>query len=133
MSTQKRVGIWMDHSHAHLIEFNAGEVDKKVIASAFTRQEKEESFSKSENIMHHKEQHQQAEYYKKLSEEIKKYDEVILFGPTNAKAELLNTCREDHLFEKIKIHVEQTDKLTENQQHAFVRDYFPKHLTSNQG
>ncbi len=132
ISTQKRAGIWMDHSNALLIEYTTGELDKKVIASAFTHQEKEESLSKSENLMHHKEQHQQAAYYKKLGEEIKKYDEVILFGPTSAKAELMNTFKDDHHFGKINIHLEQTDKLTENQQHAFVRDYFSKHLNSKQ-
>jgi len=42
------------------------------------------------------------------------------------KVELLNTLRADHLFAKIKIEVKQTGKLTENQQHAFVREYFSK-------
>lgn len=126
-STEKRLGIWMDHSNAHLMEFTTGEMDKKVITSAFTHHEKEESISKSENLMHNKEQHQQADYYKEIREEIKKYDEVILFGPTSAKSELINTFKNDRHFKNIKIHVEHTDKLTENQQHAFVRDYFSKH------
>ena len=78
--------------------------------------------------MHNKEQHEQADYYKKLSEVIKNYDDVILFGPTEAKTELYNVLRADHLFEKIKIKTQQTDKLTENQQHAFVRNYFSTEL-----
>ncbi|HEY5824359.1 MAG TPA: hypothetical protein VIT44_08340 [Cyclobacteriaceae bacterium] len=126
MSTEKRLGIWMDHAKAHLMEFTTEQMEDTIIASRFTHQEKEQTLEKSENIMHNKEQHQHAEYYKKIGEEIKKYDEVILFGPTNAKSELLNTLNGDHHFDKIKIHVQQTDKLTENQQHAFVRDYFSK-------
>jgi hypothetical protein len=32
--------------------------------------------------------------------------------------------RADHLFAHIKIEVEQADKMTENQEHAFVKTYF---------
>ena len=74
--------------------------------------------------MHNKEQHWQSEYYKELGAEIKNYENVILFGPTDAKAELLNTLRSDPQFSKIKIETRQTDKMTENQQHAFVKEYF---------
>jgi hypothetical protein len=74
--------------------------------------------------MHNKEQHQQSEYYKKIGEIIKDYKEVILFGPTEAKTELFNILKADHLFENIKIEIKQTDKMTENQQHAFVKNHF---------
>ncbi|MEO5570149.1 MAG: hypothetical protein ABIT08_13880 [Bacteroidia bacterium] len=54
-------------------------------------------------MMHNKEQHQQAEFYKQLDEKIKNYDEVILFGPKDAKAESLNLLKADYRFAKIKI------------------------------
>ncbi len=126
MIRAKNLGIWMDHSNAHLMELTVTPIESKTINSRFTHEAKEQSLSKSENLMHNKEQHQQSEYYKKLGEIIKHYQDVILFGPTNAKIELLNTLRADHLFAKIKIAVKQTGKLTENQQHAFVREYFSK-------
>ena len=47
----------------------------------------------------------------------------FLFGPTNAKIELLNLLRADHQFEKIKLETKDSDKMTQNEQHAFVRDY----------
>lgn len=123
----KSLGIWMDHSSAHLTEFATNPVEIKTIESKFTHQAKESSLGRSENLMHNKEQHQQSEYYKKLGEVIKNYEEVILFGPTDAKVELLNILRADHHFEKIKIETQQADKMTENQQHAFVRAYFSRH------
>jgi hypothetical protein len=126
MVTAKNLGIWMDHSSAHLMEFTTDPIETKTIESAFTHDAKEQSLGKSENLMHNKEQHQRSAYYKKLGEVIKKYEEVILFGPTNAKVELFNTLRSDHLFEKIKIVVKQADKMTENQEHAFVREHFSK-------
>ena len=128
MITEKRLGIWMDHSSAHLMEFSMASIDTKTIESKFTHQAKEDSLTRGENVMHSKEQHQQAEYYKNLGDIIRNYEEVVLFGPTDAKTELLNTLRTDHRFEKIKIEVKQTDKMTENQQHAFVRDFFHKHI-----
>ncbi len=123
----KKLGIWMDHSNAHLVEFTTDLIEENVIASKFTHQERSESLEKGEHKMHNKEQHQQAEYYKKLGDTIKNYDEVILFGPTDAKSELLNVLREDHRFEKIKIAVQQADKMTEHQQHDFVNKYFSLH------
>lgn len=124
MATAKNLGIWMDHSNAHLMEFTTDPIETKTLASKFTHQEKEKSLGKSENLMQNKEQHQQSDYYKKLGEVIKDYEHVVLFGPTDAKVELLNVLRTDHRFEKIKIEVKQADKMTDNQQHAFVREYF---------
>jgi hypothetical protein len=126
MTGAKNLGIWMDHSNAHLMEFTTDPIETITIASKFTHEAKEQSLGKSEHVMHNKEQHQQSDYYKKLGETIKNYEEVILFGPTNAKVELFNILRADHLFEKIKIEVMQADKMTENQQHTFVREHFSK-------
>jgi len=128
MTTAKRLGVWMDHASAHLSEFTTDPIQTRVITSKFTHEEKQHSFSLNENLMHNKEQQQQSEYYKLVAEQIRKYDEVILFGPTNAKVELANLLKEDHHYAKIKIDVQQTDKMTDHQQHAFVKDYFSKTL-----
>lgn len=127
MTTAKNLGIWMDHASAHLMEFTTDPIQTKTIASKFTHEEKTQSLDKSEKLMHNKEQHQQSEYYKKLGNAIKNYEDVVLFGPTDAKVELLNVLRADHRFAKTKIEIKQADKMTENQQHAFVRDHFSKH------
>jgi hypothetical protein len=130
MTIEKKLGIWMDHSNARLMEFTSIDGEDKVVDSVLSHAGKETSVGSSENVIHNKEHHQQSEYYKKLGEAIRSFDDVVLFGPTNAKAELLNLLRTDHRFEKIKIEVQQSDKMTDNQQHAFVKEYFaPK--TSN--
>jgi len=126
MKTKKNLGICMDHSSAHLMEFANESGESKTIESKFTHDVKEHSLGKSEHLMHNKEQHQQSEYYRKLGEVIKGYDEVILFGPTDAKVELFNLLMEDHLFANIKIGFASTDKMTVNQQLAFVKDHFTK-------
>jgi hypothetical protein len=126
MAITRNLGIWMDHANAHLTEFTTAPIETTIISSTFTHAEKEKSLDKSENGMHNKEQHKQWAFYKTLGEVIKKYDDVILFGPTNAKTELLNVLRADHNFEKIIIEIKQTDKMTKNQEHAFVREHFSK-------
>lgn len=128
MTKEKRLGIWMDHSNAHVMEFSLHTIQTTIISSEFTHQVKEDTLNKSENLMHHKEQHKQAEYYKRLGETIRNYEQVLLFGPTEAKTELLHILKADHRFDKIKIEVKSSDKMTENQEHAFVRDFFHNHL-----
>jgi hypothetical protein len=51
-------------------------------------------------------------------------DEVILFGPTEAKSELLNIVRDNHLFDHIRIEVKPADKMTEIQRNTFVKEYY---------
>ncbi len=128
IKAEKRLGIWMDHSNAHVIPFSADRMEELIISTKFTHEEKENSLRKSENLMHNKEQHQQSSFYKQIIEEIKNNDHVILFGPTNAKLELANLLKADHHFSKIKIDVLQADKMTEGQKYAFVKEYFVKHL-----
>ena len=124
MNSPKKLGIWMDNASAQLMEFNGGPVDTNIISSSFTSQEKAQSLGKSEHIMHNQEQGMQKDYYKKLGEAILKYDQVVLFGPTNAKAELANLLKEDHRFSSIEIEVKPADQMTEPQKQAFVRDFF---------
>jgi len=124
MSTATKIGIWMDHQTANLIEFTTDPLATKTIHSKFTHSVKESSLHRGENKMHAKEKHQQAEFYKAIGAMIHHYESVILFGPTDAKTELFNILTADQKFSKIRIQVKQTDKMTENQQHAFVRDFF---------
>ncbi len=74
----------MDHASAHLMEYNNAMITE-IILSESTHAEKEKTLQKGESMMHNKEQQQDSVYYKTLGESIKNYDEVLLFGPTNAK------------------------------------------------
>jgi hypothetical protein len=128
MSIEKKIGVWLDHSSAHLIEFAIENEESKTLSSAFTHEQKEKTWGKNENLMHNKEQHQQAAYYKNLAEAIKGYDQILLFGPTDAKHELYNLLKKNPHFAQTIIDVEDAGKLSENQQQAFVRDHFAKKI-----
>jgi hypothetical protein len=126
---QRKLGIYMDHLHANLLDLTTGTMQTSHKGSTFTHEEKEDTLQKSENLMHHAEQHEEAAYYKQLGEIILQYNDVLLFGQTQAKTELYNTLKDNHLFSKIKIAVKPSDRLTPNQQEAFVRNYFTKELS----
>lgn len=115
----------MDHSKACIIEFsNTENREIKIIMSDFTFQDKEETLQRSESEMHNKERQRHNSYYKELEAVIRNCDEVLLFGPTDAKVELFNLLRKNHHFDPIKIEVKTTDKMTDNQLHAFVKEHF---------
>ena len=125
MKTEKKIGIWMDHANAHLME-HTDPIITTIITSDSTHEEKQFTLQKGESFMQRKNQQQEAAFYNAIAASIRGYDEVLLFGPTDAKTELLNILKADLSFSKIKIETVQTDKMTDNQEQAFVRDYFSK-------
>lgn len=124
MTEKTKIGIWMDHSFAKLMDYSVNPMQTQTIECNFTHEDKEEALKRSESTMHNKKQNELSEYYKEIARIIKQYDEVLIFGPTDAKIELYNTIKDDQAYAKIKIGIKPADKMTENQQYAFVRTYF---------
>jgi hypothetical protein len=124
MGDNKLAGIWMDHSIAFVMELINDTIVTNSVVTELSNPEAEFNFYKGEKLINKKKNHLQLSYYKKLGDIIKKYQEVVLFGPTDAKSELLNLLKTDHLFENIKIEVKNTDKMTKMQMQTFVREYF---------
>lgn len=124
----KKIGIWLDNAEAHLIVFSTEALQSQVIQSAFTHEVKEASLEKSEHIMQNKKRQQQTAYLKEVAVAIKPYHQVLLFGPTDAKIKLEHILKESKTVPKAKIYVKQTDYMTENQQHAFVKHFFSTNL-----
>jgi hypothetical protein len=126
MESIKQLGIWMDHSTANLVDLSNDTVETITLESTPAFPEQVQNLRMDESLMQNKEQNQQSDFFKKLSLIINDYNEVLLFGPTNAKTELFNLLKENRQFGKIKIFVQSTDKMTDNQQKAFVKEFFNK-------
>lgn len=126
MKSTKQLGIWMDHSTAHLVKISNGTIETNTIESqpAVQADADEQIVYKDESHSLNKEKRQLSTYYKELGDQILENDEVVLFGPTEAKSELVNLLKENHLFDKIKIEVKPADKMTEVQRNTFVKEYF---------
>jgi len=125
METQTKIGIWMDNVNAHLIDLDSNGKNY-TITSNFDNDVQNEAIRKSENGMHNKRQQLHESYYKEIAAVILNYDAVLLFGPTNAKAELHNYLVDDLHYKDKKIDVLPADKMTDNQKEAFVKSHFEK-------
>jgi hypothetical protein len=130
MKQKKLIGVCMDHSSAYLIEPAGKEFITNVIKSDFDHHDKH-SISKNENLMHNKEQGHSHTYYKSITEVISHYDEIVLFGQTEAKKELMNLLRTNRDFEFKKVETIDTDKMTENQQKGIRKRILSNKLKSN--
>lgn len=124
MKTTKRLGLYLDHTSAKLIEFDRDVKDTKTVFYNYTNQDRDETLQRSEKEIENRKQNSEKIYFKELSGHILKFDEVVLFGPTEAKAELFNFLRKNNKFDEIKIEILPTKKLTTSQQQAFIREYF---------
>ncbi|MDD5186270.1 MAG: hypothetical protein PHS84_13505 [Paludibacter sp.] len=129
MKSKKQLGIWMDHSVAYLMVFTNGSIETNSIESHSEHLADPQVVYKDESHTLNKEQRQLSSYYRQLGDAILGYDEVVLFGPTDAKNELLNLLKVNHLFDEMKIEVKPADSMSEIQRQAFVKEFFHK----NQG
>jgi hypothetical protein len=120
----RKIGVWLDHSSAQLMISTSDSIESITIYSKFTHQDKLDGLKRSEKMMHKKEQHFQAEFYKEIQHNLLNYDEIFLFGPTDAKFELMNILKEDQHFKGIKIEIQQTDIMTKNEKNKFVTNHF---------
>ena len=126
MKTLKQLGIYMDHSAAQLMELTNDTIVTTTVESQSALMEDANYLRKDEGLMHNIEHYQKADYFKRLGNVIKDFNEVILFGPTDAKSELHNLLKDDHHFDTIRIEVKPADKMTVNQQQAYVKEFFRK-------
>lgn len=121
----------MDHASAHLIpsislesKHDSGHIPVEIINSQFTAEQKQAISHKGESHLHNKEQQLQDAYYLQLCDALSAYQDILLFGPTDAKAELLHVMQKDQRFSGSMIETKSSDQMTENQQFAFVRKHF---------
>lgn len=137
-STEKKIGIWLDHARAHFIELSKTPAIIETVYSNIESQERTDGQgadgvkfgnNRSSNNEHHKHNREQGivnGYYNTLQNKLKVYDELYLFGPTTAKDELKNRLLEDKHFTNKKIKIESADYISENQMKAMAKEFIDK-------
>lgn len=133
MKAKKKIGIWMDYANACIFENASGEYLMTFLESDPALPVNGDSKQHSENVLHNKENQTEKSYFKALIEQIKGYDEVLLFGPTKAKTALYNQIKAMPKFNKIYVETREADKMSHHQMKVFIKDYFSKllHYDSN--
>ena len=64
--SKKKLGVWMDHTIAHIIEIKNNKITSNTIESLSLQGEKQ-NFGKDESLKHNTEQDQLSEYFKRIS------------------------------------------------------------------
>jgi len=124
MNKVKNLGVWMDHSKAILIELYDHKLISKEIVIKQTPLEIE-NVDTHEVKEHSKEQsHNQSVFFQEITDTIRNYRNVLLFGPTDAKNELFNLLKADHNFANTIIELKTTDKMSTIEKQEFVIQYF---------
>ncbi|MGL2967027.1 hypothetical protein [Flavobacterium sp. XGLA_31] len=124
MKATKRLGVWLDHSVARLMEYSVENHQVKTLESDIKGLDHQEGVQHSESLLHHKENQNIKAFYKDIIAVLQNYDEIVLFGPTSAKTELYNLIREDHKYDHLKIETKPADKMSPAEEHAFVVHHF---------
>jgi recombinational DNA repair ATPase RecF len=120
----KQLAIFMDDTHVLLMElYNHMIVSRNIV---FKSKENEE-FIEYNNLLpvfgSDVQQHQLA-YYKEISNIIRNYQQVLIFGPVNVENEFYKLLEADHHFKKIKLEIVNTKVLNEVQIHEFVLNHY---------
>ncbi len=124
MKFRKRLGIWMDHTHAHLKEYHYEVLNPNNHDIQNPMDRTKDHLVKGESFLHNAAQPLQSEYYKSLAKEILAFNEVLLFGPSEAKDELFNLIKDDLLYADIKINVKNSGPLSEKQEREVIKLHF---------
>lgn len=80
--------------------------------------------SNNEFRKHRQEREEQKTYFRRLSEELQAFDDILLFGPGETKKELFNHLGNEYSFRQKSIHVQNSDYLSDNQLLEMVRDFY---------
>ena len=132
--TELQIGVWLDGKEAVLVYLGDGEISREHVTSEIDSQPRydgegnQESrfgtqFLSGETKRDRARDQQEEAYLKKLEERLKPYSEVLLFGPAEMKRRLAKRI-ESGRASRISVAVKNSDKLTENQIAAFVREHF---------
>jgi hypothetical protein len=134
---KKQTGIWLDSKAAHFIELVDGEAAGyrkmesghqrgHVKGGAHGGGRQGGTFAGvSEKTIVNRQHNEERDYFEEVLGKMGDADEVILFGPGEAKNHLSSFIKEHpHGFKSGLRAVLTTDKMTKNQQVAFVKRFF---------
>jgi len=125
MKKIKQLGIFMDHAHAFLMELENGLIISRNIVSGWEdAQQKDKEDNDNTKFNSSEKKFLQSAFYKEISNIMRHYQQVVLFGPTDAKNELYNLVRTDHNFENTIIELKTTDEMSATDRQKFVVRYF---------
>jgi hypothetical protein len=125
---KRKVGLWIDHKKAVIFSMSDEGAEIKRISSEMEKhirfsggaQEDSEEDNRDKRFTGHLNN-----YYDKVISYIRSAESILIFGPGEAKSELKKRLENEKLHKNI-VGMETTDKMTDNQIVAKVRQRFIK-------
>jgi hypothetical protein len=132
---QGNVGLWIDHEKAFLIHIDDQGQALRRLTSEVERQTRLHGGSRSANPCggfdvssekkaKRRRENQLKAWYRQVLSEVSKAENLFVFGPGEAKRELLSAIQKAHGFGCTVVGVEPADNMSENQMAARVRSFF---------
>jgi hypothetical protein len=132
---KKQVGVWLDHRQAVIVSSRDGVEKTKVIESNVGPRVTYSGGTRSKTPYgpqgFSEEKQREAKYYQKLDayyheviRAIRNADEILIFGPGEAKIEFKKAISKEHALRNCVVALEPADKMTERQIAAKVREHF---------
>lgn len=131
---KKEVGLWIDHRKAVIVSIEnkveeireiASNMEKRIRYSSGSRTNSRNNSqgSTSEDMRDRKFDNHLSQYYKEIISMIRDAESIWIFGPGEAKGELLNSLKNENL-EGLVVGIETEDKMTDNQIAAKIREHY---------
>ncbi len=125
-----QAGIWIDHRAAFIVFVGEGHEETKRIKSDVEKHVRFSGRAASEEGSADDQRDRQfaahlASYYDEVIAQVRDMKSILLFGPGEAKRELEKRLTSKGLAERI-VGIETTDKMTDPQIVASVREHFRK-------
>lgn len=129
---KQNAGLWIDHKEAIIVFMGAGKGDAEETKHMESGMEKHVRFSGHSSEEGAAEDHRDRQYaghldkyYDEVIAELHNAESILIFGPGEAKGEFNKRLMHKGLGKQV-VGVETTDKMTEPQIAAKVRDHYKK-------
>lgn len=126
---KKKIGLWIDHREAIIVVVTEGNEKIIRIKSDSEKQtrlpggSRKDGLQQTENVRDKKFAKNLGQFYDDIIAQIRDAELIHIFGPGEAKGELVKRLEDEGLKDRI-IEVETADNMTENQIAAKVRERF---------
>ncbi len=136
---KKQTGIWLDVRHAWIVNLPVEHEDEVIMEQISSHVEEHPAFENTrmdtswgphggnnQKTVEERQHHEEKQYFEKILKHLHaKTDELVIFGPSEAKHGLKNLLEKQHQVPEV-IWVESADQMTEYQMQAWVHDYFKR-------
>jgi hypothetical protein len=126
---KKKIGLWIDHREAVIVVLT--DKDEKITRinsdaekqTRFPGGSRKDGLQKTEAVRDKRLEQDLGKYFDNVIAYIREAGSIQIFGPGEAKGELVKRLEAEGLKDRIA-EVETTDKISDNQIAAKVREYF---------